>query len=213
MKRLRKIMFVLLVFVMAAGLSLTAQAAKNKLKNKGGTFGKYYYYKSGKMQKKTWRNFKQKGVKYRFYFGKNGVAYRAKKPFDGRYNVKVYKIKGKQYGFDTMSHLVAGGTYADTTGKIWVFQENGQLDSTATNALRSTFPQQLEGTDLYDKVISQFGEPLSVDKDDSCNGWNTTDSFKDYMINYKYFQVQLVCNESANPKVYKLTRFVSQENW
>lgn len=202
MKHVKKILLGVLIVVMAMSMSLTAFAAVKKgLVKKG---GKYYYYKSGKMVRNTWKTVK----KNRYYFGKNGAAYKAAKPFDGTYNVKICKIKGKKYGFDAKSHLVAEGTYVDDRSRIWVFTGKGRLDDAKTAELRSMFPADQISADLYDRVITAFGEPATpVEYAQSCGGWNQDDSFKDVIITYKYFQVQLILNETA--KTYKFTGFFS----
>ena len=93
-------------------------AAKSGLVKKK---NKYYFYKKGKPLKNKWKTIKVDGKKYRFYFGKNGAAYRAGSLYLNAYNVKVYKIGGKKYGFDSNSHRVAAGIYVDGSYRFLVF--------------------------------------------------------------------------------------------
>lgn len=62
--------------------------------------GKIYYYKDGSAVKKSWITVDG----YKYYFGKDGVAYAA----GSDRNVLVKKIGSSYYGFDKNGHMIAG---------------------------------------------------------------------------------------------------------
>jgi len=187
---------------------VTAQAAAKKgLVKKGSN---YYYYKKGKKITNKWKKIKQDGVKYKFYFGKKGKAYKAKSLTNKAYNVKLFKIKGKKYGFDNKARRVivdasagkAAGVYVDNKNKIYVFNKKGIYDSKASKALRKTFGSyrstKVKSKTLRDDVIKAFGEPLQEKMENCCSDvrWND-DPYQDVILTYKYFEVDLVYNEKT----------------
>ena len=165
---------------------------------------KYYYYKKGAKIKNKWKKVSVKGVKYRFYFGKNGAAYRAKSLFLNAYNVKLFK---KKYGFDNYSHVVAHGIYVDGSSKIYVFEKKGVYSKKKTKALRAALPKGQISTDMYNRVIAKLGRPKKVTEANSCSGWNAVDPFTDISLVYSHFEVQLVRNDRT--KAYMLNNYFS----
>ena len=211
MKKFRKICLALmLALTMQAAVVPALPAAQTWAASRKGLVKsgkKYYYYKKGAKIKKKWKTVSVKGVKYRFYFGKNGAAYRAKNLYLNAYNVKLFKIGKKKYGFDNYSHVVAPGIYVDGSSKIYVFGKKGVYSNKKTKALRAALPKGKISTDMYSRVIAKLGRPKKVTEANSCNGWNATDPFTDLSLVYSHFEVQLVRNDRT--KEYKLNNYFS----
>ena len=198
------------VWIAAAALTLAmsfgigaapAQAAvKNGLVQSKAN-GNYYFYKNGKKVTNAWKTVKVKKKKYKYYFGKNGAACKAKKTFDDSYTVKIFKIGKKKYGFDAGGHLVAGGTYADASSRICVFTSKGVYNEKKSKRLRKAFriydKTHEVSTDTYDRVIEAFGKPKKVRKVSSCNPLNDTDVFTNVTLIYKYYEIMLILNENT----------------
>lgn len=99
----------------------------------------YYYYVKGKRVKNTWKTVKVKSkgkkVSYRYYFGKNGAAYKGKKS-NGVVIPAVKRIKGKYYGFSNTGRMVKGTYYIKN--KLYSFSsKNGVYNASATKKLRN----------------------------------------------------------------------------
>ena len=177
-------------------------AKQNGLVKKGKN---YYYYKDGQIINNSWQTLKTKDGQFRFYFGENGIAYHAKHMYKNAYNVKLYRIGKKQYGFDNKSHLANPGIYVSSTYQFLVIGNNGLYNAQETRKLRNLMKTYSEtgeiGTGIYDRVISILGEPISVNRSMSCNPWNDTDLFTDVNMIYEYYEVQLVQNDRTGEYV------------
>ena len=201
----------MLITVLTVSAAVPAQAAVKKGLVKSG--GKYYYYnKKGEKTINKLKTLKQNGKKYVFYFGKNGAAFKAANSFDKTYNVKLFKIGKKQYGFDQYSHRVKPGIYVDSMSKIFVFNAKGVYDSKKSKTLRGKFKSVYDGgpksKTLVDDIISVLGKPLKQEGGQkSCGGWDPDDSFTDMHLYYKYFEVQIFHNETTGE--YGLNNFFS----
>ena len=211
MKKFRKICLALmLALTMQAAVVPALPAAQTWAASRKGLVKsgkKYYYYKKGSKIKNKWKKVSVKGVKYRFYFGKNGAAYRAKSLFLNAYNVKLFKIGKKKYGFDNYSHAVAPGIYVDGSSRIYVFEKKGVYSDKKTKALRAALPKGKISTDMYSRVIAKLGRPKKVTEGNSCSGWNAVDPFTDLSLVYEHFEVQLVRNDKT--KAYMLNNYFS----
>ena len=99
----------------------------------------------------------------------------------------------------------------DQKGRLWVFKKDGQYDAETTKALRNAVSFGEVGTDLKERIIAAFGEPVKEETYDSCDKWNGTeeDKFTDILMYYSYFQIQLVKNEKTGE--YKMNGFVPIE--
>ncbi len=211
MKKFRKICLALmLALTLQAAVVPALPAAQTWAASRKGLVKsgkKYYYYKKGSKIKNKWKKVSVKGVKYRFYFGKNGAAYRAKSLFLNAYNVKLFKIGKKKYGFDNYSHAVAPGIYVDGSSRIYVFEKKGVYSDKKTKALRAALPKGKISTDMYSRVIAKLGRPKKVTEGNSCSGWNAVDPFTDLSLVYEHFEVQLVRNDKT--KAYMLNNYFS----
>ena len=181
----------LVVFGMAVPASVHA-GTLNGLVKKGKT---YYFYKKGKKLKNKWKTCKIDGKKQKLYFGKKGAAYRAGSLYENAYNVKIFKIKNKKYGFDNNGFLVKKGVYVNGSFKILAFKKKGVYDEKKTKKLRSKLKIGKISKKMYDKVTSVLGKPLSVSRSDSCTPWNDEDSFTDVVLDYGHYDVQLIQND------------------
>ena len=184
-------------------------AEKNGLVTKAS--GSIYYYQKGKLLKNAWKTITIKKKKYKYYFGKNGSAYKAPANLFGFYNVKVFKIGKAKYGFDTEGHLVAKGIYVDDSSKIWVFTSSGKYNDKTTKTLRKKFrPFDVThkvSKDLLKQVRKYFGKPKRSEYSNSCKPWNHTDQFEDLKLIYSHYEVQLVHNKTTGE--YALNGFFS----
>ncbi len=170
---------------------------------------KFFFYENGQMVRKKWKTIVTDGVKYKYYFGKNGAAYSASKLFDDVYNVKIIKIKKKKYGFDSNSHCVSAGVYVNSRYQLIAFGKGGVYSEKKTkklrNALKTYSVTGKTSKKLYKQVIKKLGKPVSVERSDSCSPLNSKDSFTDVLLKYRYFEVQLIQNDRT--KEYALDNF------
>ena len=182
MKR-RRFLIVLLVCLLCAGMaaavpvSAAAKTYKNKLvkvKIKGSSpkdYNYYFYKKNGKKLKKAWKTIKVKGKKRKFYFGKNGKAYKAKKVKSFKYNVAVKKIKSVKYGFGTDAYLLKGlyvGPGFNNSGKIYYFNQKGILDEDVSSEIKDAAKTESDSAELR-KLLSRYaGKPKKVSTTNAC---------------------------------------------
>ena len=209
MKKFRKIcLMLMLVMTMQAAVGPALPAAQTWAAARKGLVKsgkKYYYYQKGVKIKNKWKNVSVNGEKHRFYFGKNGAAYCAKNLFLNAYNVKLFKIGKKKYGFDNYSHVVAPGIYVDGSSRIYVFEKKGAYSDKKTKELRTALPKGQISTDMYSRVIAQLGQPKKITEGLSCSGWNAEDPFTDLSLVYEHFEIQLVRNDKT--KEYMLNNY------
>lgn len=206
MKYLKRILAALLALLLFLPVMTTPSeaAVKNglvKVKDNSDEFVKdynYYFYKNGSMVKKAWKTVRVKGKRYKFYFGRKGAANKAKAVFDQSYNVKLFRINGKKYGFDMDAHLVSPGIYVDKDSKIYVFKKGGVYDNQAAKTLRNRFKAYDKGgrrsTELYDELVCTIGKPLSETTGDPCASWDGLEfsEFSVIIMKYEHFSVQLL---------------------
>lgn len=146
--------------------------------------GKYYYYVRGRKVKNTWKSVKiknkktHKKVTYRFYFGKNGAAYKGGSKWGESY-LTIKTIKGKKYGFDKYSHMVKGDYVSK--GKFWCFNsKTGKYDAKRTQKLRSVSKEHSSATALF----ALIGSPLKRTAVDGCYG-----DGQEYQLDYANYRV------------------------
>lgn len=187
------------VFQTAAPVTAEAASVKSGLKKENGN---YYYYQSGKKIKNTWKTVKVrkngKTVSYRYYFGKNGAAYKGTKTL-GELDLAFKKINGKYYGFNASAQMLKG-TYVkrSSTGRaqFYVFNsKTGVYDSAKTKKLRTASKYEKNAAALR-KLL---GKPAKTVKLDSCYG-----SGKDLLLYYTNFIVTLYRSPSGKEIVLDL---------
>ena len=191
---------VVFLTVLLAAPEAVQAATKNGLVVRKMT-GKVYYYKNGKLLKNTWKNVTIKKKTYRYYFGKNGAAYKAPENLFGFYDVKIFTVGKKKYGFDTEGHLVKGGIYVDSNSRIRVFTSSGKYNEKKTKSLSKAFKTfdvtHEVSRNLLKKVKKSFGKPKKTEVSNSCKPWNTSDVFEDIKLIYAHYEVQLVHNKTT----------------
>lgn len=181
----------LLLLVMGAGT--THAAVKNGLVTRPS--GNIYYYQKGKLLKNSWKTVTVKKKRYKYFFGKNGAAYKAGANRHGYYNVKVFTVGKKKFGFDSDGHLVSKGIYVDNNQKILAFTSTGKYNENRSKSLRRKF-RIFEEThkvskDFYRQVRKAFGKPVRQETRDGCTRWNSTDEFELICLIYKHFEIEL----------------------
>ena len=171
--------------------------------------GHCFYYQDGKKVTNTWKSLEADGGRYRFYFGKNGAAYQAKKLYKDAYNVKLYKIERKQYGFDNYAHLAGPGIYLDSMYRFVVLGKGGVYDAKKSGKLRRQLRIYSDvrkvSKKMYNHVVSLLGKPVSVRRSSSCDPWNSKDKFTDVTLYYDHYEVLLIRNNRT--KEYALSGY------
>lgn len=156
----------------------------------------YYYYKGTKKAVNAFVNVKFKnssGKTYtnRYYFGKNGAAYKGKKDSMGTVIPVVKKIGSYYYGFDASARMITG-TYV-VNEKFYAFASNGRLNKTTTNKLRAASKYKANAATLR----SLLGKPQKTVTSDSCYG-----DGKDLLLYYPHFYVSLYRDKSGKEIVF-----------
>ncbi len=171
MKNLKRLLLSMAVVLLMAALpasslgSLGAEAsAKKGLVTSN---GKYYYYSGGKKIRNQWKNVKVKEngkkVTYRYYFGKAGSAYTAKKVSGMKNNIAVRKVGGKTYGFDRYGHMVKG-VYATESGRIYFFNSRGVWNKTKSQSYNKAAGYGKNAA----AIRKLLGTPVKEETSDSC---------------------------------------------
>ena len=171
--------------------------------------GRYYFCENGSDLLNSWKTLYVGGSSETFYFGADGAAYCAERMEDGSYNVQVFSIQGKRYGFDNAGHLLERGIYVNHHYQLFVFDKKGIYNQKATKKLRKTLkPYSKTGKvsrDFYRLVLKKLGKPLKTVRSNSCSPLNERDSFTDVVLKYRYFEVQLIQNKRT--KEYAIDNF------
>ncbi|MDD7219151.1 MAG: hypothetical protein PUI16_04060 [Clostridia bacterium] len=188
MKKIKRILAVILCMVLlqvpAATMTapVTVQAATScKLKTEK---GKLYCYENGKKVCNDWRTV----GKYRYYFTKDGCAYKADSSMSS-HNVVVKKIDKKYYGFDVKGRMVKGARIAINSSYIPTFyyfsKKTGAYDKTTTAKYRKAAKPYQNAAELK-KLL---GKPVKtvVNKGTSCfmdgNGKDVQYIYEHFMVN------------------------------
>lgn len=190
--RKRGLGFLIALFIMTMCFGTIAQA-QTGLVDAGGTY--FFFDAKGAKVRNQWETVLVDGQKFKFYFGKNGAAYKARRLYEDAYNVKLFKIGKKQYGFDNLSHLAAPGNYVNDRYQFVAIGKNGVYNASKTKKLRNTIKPGKKGKNIYNLVVKTLGKPVSVDRSPSCSPWNEKDSFTDVLLVYPHYEVQLIQND------------------
>lgn len=205
MKKMKKLLLVLLCAAMVQTILVPlaiaqAATAKNGLVTVKSTddYGfetvKYYFYENGKKVKSTWKTVavteKGKTVKYKYYFGKSGLAYAAN-PTDTKvkYEIVCKKIGDKYYGFDRYGHMVKNGIYVDKSYKFFVFDKKGVYNSAKSAKLRKAAKQKTNTAGLV-KLLGKCQKRKKIGS--SC----FMDGAIDYILYYDHYEVD-VCRKGG----------------
>jgi hypothetical protein len=136
------------------------------------------YKEGGKYVRRTWKQAREYGRNYWFYFDSNTLCVRAKAYKQYVNNVAVKTISGKQYGFDMYGHRVSGiwasvpkpGKNGMTaiSGKFWCFNEDGTYNKGQTKKMRA-LAEFYDRFDALKKVIGKENEIEEVTGTDDFN--------------------------------------------
>lgn len=131
-----------------------------------------YVYENGKKVSNAWRTI----GKYKYYFGKDGAAYRSSKS-EGTHSICIKKIKGKYYAFDIKGHMVTGsrvGHISDMTPpQIYYFSpKTGAYDKKVTaryrTAARPSTMKKINSTTAIRKLLGKPKKTWVSKKIGSC---------------------------------------------
>ncbi len=183
MRNLKKVFLLILCLFMIQPVILpkvaptTVEAAAKKGLVKEGK--NYYYYVKGKKVKNVWKTVTVKNVKYKYYFGKKGAAYKAPKDTYTNNNMVVKKINGKYYGFNNVGRMVTG-VWSSDAGKVYYFSSKGVYNETKSKNIRTA----IKKNNVAD-TIKALGKVKKKNESNSCLQQNSTD------IVYTYEHVTL----------------------
>lgn len=168
------------------GAIVAEAAVKTGLYKEGNKY--YFYSKVGNRVRNKWKTVNAvvggETVRYRYYFGSNGAAYKGKVS-GGIMKPAIKKIKGQYYGFDQFGRMLRGIYVKDQI--FYAFRtDTGVLDTALTLALRSAAKEGAKFSDLT-KLIKRQGVVLLKKQSglDSCYGDGT-----DVICSYPGFDVQ-----------------------
>ena len=204
----RKIAFAALFSILCLLMSVPSFAAKKKVAVSGKsvlylqeskTFDIYgsqitqYKYSckiKGKTAKNKWKSFKVDGKAWRFYFGRNGIAYAGtyQKNYDGTVISMpvIKKISGKQYAFDEFGHMLKGIHVADQ--KLWFFGSDGKMNKTKSKRLQKLSSENSDYSKLA-ALLKKYGAKQK--KFETMPGCNTINGMEtlDFVATYADFQI------------------------
>lgn len=172
----------MLFTVCLIGLMSLSAAAAAKTTVKSGLqkeSGKYYYYVKGVKIRNKWKSIKEGKKTWRYYFGKTGAAYTASVPDENyTYNVKVYTIGKKKYGFDTEGHMVTGLQLVkklNSAGKtkkqtLYYFTSKGIYKEVKTKKIRKLLKHGMKSSSFITDLKKLAGKATKIKRfKDSCN--------------------------------------------
>lgn len=197
MKKIRKILIAVLCMLLAAGpLQMAAQpviveAAPLKTISKVVRDKKtqkiYPADSKGKRIKLTncWARLKS-NTSVRYYFGKDGAAYAAKKISGVKYNFITKKIGSYYYGFNTSGRMIKG-TYCSVYGKLYYFStKTGRYDKNTTKKYRAAVGYRKNAA----TARKYFGRPGKTAKSSTC----FAEVGYDLTLTYSHFKLLLYKN-------------------
>ena len=159
----------------------------------------YYFNKKGKLQVSQFKTLEVKKKTYTFYFGANGAAYKAAKNAYSVY-MKVFKINGKEYGFDENCHMVTG-PWVTAKEKAYVFKDSGVCDTAKTKKLRKLVKYNKTSKTLVTDIEKVLGKPEKMTESSSCNPfpdangkYDKDKDYVDYSMRYPHVDIQLTKN-------------------
>ena len=163
-----------------------------------------YYYVAGKPVVNKWVTVKEKKGKFRYYFGKDGKAYKAASIKGMRTTkVQIRTVKGKKYGFDENGHRVKG---LWSTGEKLAFfsKKNGVYNKKVTKKYQKVVKYGKTSPDMIKTIKKVFGKPKKIKETNSCNPFDITDGsgfsgdtlkkYKGYTCTYKNIVISLTKN-------------------
>lgn len=176
-----------------------------KVKESGET--ERYYLKSGRVVTNRFKTLKDGTKKYRFYFGKDGKAYRAEgNSYMSTTQVKLFKINGKKYGFDENAHM-AKGLWSTKENKLCYFEDSGVLNLTKSKVYRKAAKVGRKSKTLPKQLKKVFKKPKKTQKSDSCNPFDVKNAenlsskqmkkYVGYVWTYDHISMSMTKNKST----------------
>ncbi len=180
------ILLILCCVLLQAGGIRTAAAGKTGLVTSG---QKVYYYQNGQKAKNCWKTVKG----YKYYFGKNGVAYAAPKAPGKSKNVVCKTIKGAKYCFDQKGHLMKNGLYADMAGNAYYVAKSGKVNVTRTKKIQKALTYLSDAR----KIRAYLGTPKKTSASSSC----FRDGGTDLLLTYQYVMLSLYRDDKSGEEL------------
>ena len=195
------------IYVNAAKKSSTDAAYTGLMKNESLDGFELYYLKKGAKVKNAWKTIEGKNGKFKYYFGKNGKAYKADSlPGMRTTKVVVKTINGKKYGFDENGHNVKG-LWATDTKLVFFNEKSGIYD----DAKSKTYQQAVKADTLSETmpadIESIFGKAEKIKTTASCNPFDLKEGeelsesiikrYKGYNYFFKNFMISITHNTES----------------
>ena len=163
-----------------------------------------YYIESGKAVLNSWKTVKEKKGTYKYYFGKNGKAYKADSITGMRSTkVKIKTVSGKKYGFDENGHNVKG-LWATDSKLVFFNKKTGVYDSKKSKTYQKAVKNGKTSKNMYKNIKKLFGKPKKTKSTASCNpfdikaGQTITNSTLKRYIGYNYYYNNIVISVTKN---------------
>ena len=163
-----------------------------------------YYVENGKAVLNSWKTVTDESGKFKYYFGKNGKAYKAES-FEGMRSTKVVlkTVKGKKYGFDENGHM-AKGLWSTETKLVYFNKKTGVYNKKTSKKYQKAVKRGKTSKKLLKNLKKVFGKPKKTKKTNSCNPFDLEDgegitgkklkSYKGYTLTYKNIVISLTKN-------------------
>ncbi len=166
-----------------------------------------YYLEEGKAILRTWKTVKEKKGSFRYYFGKDGKAFKAES-FAGMRTTKavVKKVGGVKYGFDENGHLTRG-LWSTDRKLVYFNKKTGVYDAKASKKYQKAVKRGKRSATIPKDLKKTLGKPKRIKKTASCNPFDLDASetisteklnqYRGYNYIYKNIVVSLTKNEKT----------------
>lgn len=181
-----------------SGETVLAASYRNKLVKVGikgsdpADYDYYYYDANGKKLTNAWKTIRQGGNNYRFYFGKNGKACKAKKDGTFKYNVAIHTIKGIKYGFDVNGRMVTGVWINASFDRpyFYYFNADGKFNAARSQALRTAAKKGAPASGLKNLLKKYVGKPKSTLRSGACTIYKGQEPLYATIVRYQRLEIQ-----------------------
>lgn len=166
-----------------------------------------YYLEQGKAVLSTWKTVKEKKGSFRYYFGKDGRAYKADS-FAGMRTTKVVvkKVAGVKYGFDENGHM-AKGLWSTDSKLVYFHKKTGVYNAKASKKYQKAVKRGKKSVNIPKELKKTLGKPKKIKSTASCNPFDldadstidsdTLNRYKGYNYIYKNIVVSLTQNKKT----------------
>ena len=163
-----------------------------------------YYLENGKALINAWQTVKEKTGKYKYYFGKNGKAYKADSISGMRTTkVKIKTISGKKYGFDENGHNVTG-LWSTENKLVYFNKKTGVYNAKASGKYQKAVKRGQQSAKMITNLKKVFGKPKKIKTSASCNpfdmkpGQTASESMLKNYKGYNYMYKNIVISMTKN---------------